>query len=41
LNKKSQSNLGRAVSPPFTLHPSRQRITMPQSSNWLQWNASH
>jgi len=35
-NKKSESNLGMAASP-----PPRQRITKPQSSHWLQWNAPH
>ena len=36
INKKSQSNLGKAAS-----QPSRQRITTPQSPHWLQWHAPH
>jgi len=35
-NKKCQSNLGRAASP-----PSRQRITTIQSPHWLEWDGPH
>jgi len=37
IKKESQSNLGRAESPPSA----RQRITTPQSPHWLQWDAPH
>jgi len=36
INRKSQSKLGRAA-----LLPSRQRISTPHSSHWLQWDAPH
>jgi len=37
-NKKSQS---KAIWEELHCHPSWQRITMPQSPHWLQWDASH